>query len=205
MTCVGWHILRENSIFLGCNALPLFATFPRHHVPSKYRSSISQGRGVLSLKNRVFKHTAANISRHVYCKGSLSLISGARCGAVGWGITLQAGSIPDVVTGIFHCPNPSGCTMTPGSTQPLTEISTRNICWGLQAAGAYGWQTYHPNVPSVLKSGAPTLFKFQVNFLDNIFTTVTWGTENSTTDVTLCVTGNVSVGGLVQTNVCRWQ
>jgi hypothetical protein len=32
-----------------------------------------------------------------------------------------AGSIPDGVTGIFHCNNPSDRTMALGSTQPLTE------------------------------------------------------------------------------------
>ena len=41
-----------------------------------------------------------------------------------------AGSIPDGVIGIFHCHNPSGRTMAPGLTQPLTEMSTRNISWG---------------------------------------------------------------------------
>ena len=41
-----------------------------------------------------------------------------------------AGSIPDDVIGIFHLHNPSGCTMGLGSTQPLTEMSTRNISWG---------------------------------------------------------------------------
>jgi hypothetical protein len=40
------------------------------------------------------------------------------------------GSIPDGVTGIFHCHNPSGLTVALGSTQPLTEMSTRNISWG---------------------------------------------------------------------------
>ena len=39
-------------------------------------------------------------------------------------------SIPDGVTGIFHWHNPSGRTMALGSTQPLTEMSTRNISWG---------------------------------------------------------------------------
>jgi len=38
-----------------------------------------------------------------------------------------AGSIPDGVTGIFRGRNPSGRTMTLGLTQPLTEMSTRNI------------------------------------------------------------------------------
>jgi len=41
-----------------------------------------------------------------------------------------AGSIPDVVIGIFHWHNPSDRTMALGSTQPLTEMSTRSISWG---------------------------------------------------------------------------
>jgi len=47
-----------------------------------------------------------------------------------------AGSIPDAVTGIFHCHNPSGHTMALGLTQPVTEMSIRNISWGVKAAGA---------------------------------------------------------------------
>jgi hypothetical protein len=45
-----------------------------------------------------------------------------------------AGSIHDGV-GIFHWHNPFGCTMALGSTQPLTEMSTRRISWGVKAAG----------------------------------------------------------------------
>ena len=45
-----------------------------------------------------------------------------------------AGSIPDGVNGIFHRPNPTGRNMALGSTQPLTEISTRNISWEVKAA-----------------------------------------------------------------------
>jgi hypothetical protein len=41
-----------------------------------------------------------------------------------------AGSIPNGVTGIFHSHNPSGRTMALGLTQPLTEMSTRNISRG---------------------------------------------------------------------------
>ena len=41
-----------------------------------------------------------------------------------------AGSIPDGVIGIFHWHNPSDRTMALGSTQPLTEMSTRSIFWG---------------------------------------------------------------------------
>ena len=46
------------------------------------------------------------------------------------------GSIPDGVIGIFYWHNPSGRTMDLGSTQPLTEMSSRNISWGVKAAGA---------------------------------------------------------------------
>jgi hypothetical protein len=38
-----------------------------------------------------------------------------------------AGSIPDEGTGFLNWPNPSGRTMALESTQPLTEMSTRNL------------------------------------------------------------------------------
>jgi hypothetical protein len=66
-------------------------------------------------------------------------------------------SIPDCVTGISHWHNPSGRTMALDSTHPLTEMSTRNISWGVKAAGAQGWQPYNLHVPIVLKSGSLNL------------------------------------------------
>ena len=42
----------------------------------------------------------------------------------------------DGVIEIFHWLNPSGRTVALGMTQPLTEMSTRNISWGVKAAGA---------------------------------------------------------------------
>jgi hypothetical protein len=42
----------------------------------------------------------------------------------------DAVSIPDGANEIFHWHNPSGPTMALASTQPLTEMSTRNISWG---------------------------------------------------------------------------
>jgi hypothetical protein len=53
-------------------------------------------------------------------------------------------SVPDVVFGIFRWHIPSGRTMAQRSTQPLTNVNTRNISWGvregkgekLNAAGA---------------------------------------------------------------------
>jgi len=69
------------------------------------------------------------------------------------------GSIPDGVTGIFHWHNPSGCTLALGLTQPLTEMSTRNISWEVKVASAYGWQPYPLHVPIVLKSGSLNLLE----------------------------------------------
>jgi len=64
-------------------------------------------------------------------------MSGVRGGTVGRGTSRKvAGSIPDGFNGIFHWHNPSGRIMALCSTQPLTEMSTRNISWGGKAAGA---------------------------------------------------------------------
>jgi hypothetical protein len=41
----------------------------------------------------------------------------------------------DGVIASFHWHNPSGRTMALGLTQPLTEMSTRNIFWRVKAAG----------------------------------------------------------------------
>ena len=41
-----------------------------------------------------------------------------------------AGLIPNGVNGIFHWHNSSGRTLALESTQPPTEMSTKNICWG---------------------------------------------------------------------------
>ena len=48
-----------------------------------------------------------------------------------------AGSIPGGVFGIFHSLNPLGITVAPGPTQPLTEMSTRNISWWVKAASTW--------------------------------------------------------------------
>ena len=61
------------------------------------------------------------------------LFTGARGSATSRKVS---GSIPNGVTGIFHFLNPSGPTVALGLTQPLTEMSTRNIVCGVKAAGA---------------------------------------------------------------------
>jgi hypothetical protein len=55
---------------------------------------------------------------------------GARGSAVGRGTALQVGRLLvqfPMVSLEFFVDNPSGRTMALGSTQPLTEISTRNV------------------------------------------------------------------------------
>ena len=46
-----------------------------------------------------------------------------------------ASSIPDGVIEIFHWHNLSGHTMALDLPQSPTEMSTRNVCWGVKAAG----------------------------------------------------------------------
>jgi hypothetical protein len=65
----------------------------------------------------------------------------------------------DGVTGIFQWHNPYGPTTTLGSTPPLTEMSSRNISWGVKAVGAWDWQPYHLHVLTVMKSGSLNLLK----------------------------------------------
>jgi hypothetical protein len=49
------------------------------------------------------------------------------------------GTSPDEVD-CFNLPNLSSCTMALGSTQPLTEMSTRNIPGG--GGGGKGWPVH---------------------------------------------------------------
>jgi hypothetical protein len=57
-----------------------------------------------------------------------------RGSVIGWGTLLEAGRsrvpFPIMSLDFFNWPNPSSCTMALGSTQPLTEMSTRNLSGG---------------------------------------------------------------------------
>jgi hypothetical protein len=68
---------------------------------------------------------------------------GARGSVVCWGTMLQAGSsrdrIPIMSLDFFNLPNPFSRTMALGSTQPLTDISTRNIL-GMFLGVRRGWR-----------------------------------------------------------------
>ena len=65
-----------------------------------------------------------------HCAQTLALVEALRY------MSKVAGSMPNGVTGVFQLHNPSGRTMALGSNQPLTGMSTRNISWGVKAAGA---------------------------------------------------------------------
>jgi hypothetical protein len=52
------------------------------------------------------------------------------CSVVGWGTMLQTGRSPVQVPDKMNFFNPSSRTMALGSTQPLTEMSTRNLPGG---------------------------------------------------------------------------
>jgi hypothetical protein len=70
-------------------------------------------------------------------------------------------SISDGVNGIFYLHNYFGHTMAIGSTQTLTDMSTRNISWRVKAAGARA-----DNLTTLMwrlsrNLGASTSWKFQ--------------------------------------------
>jgi hypothetical protein len=69
------------------------------------------------------------------------------------------GSIPDGIIGLLHWHNPSGRSMILRSTQPVREMSTRNISRVVKAAAAWRWQPYHLNVPLILNSGCLNVLK----------------------------------------------
>jgi hypothetical protein len=55
---------------------------------------------------------------------------GVRGSVVGWGTMLQTGRLPVQVPDKVDFYNPSNRTMALESTQPLTEMSTRNLPGG---------------------------------------------------------------------------
>jgi hypothetical protein len=83
------------------------------------------------------------------CKYNAYFLKLGACGsAVVWGTMLQAGRppvrVPDEVE-LFNLPNPSSRTMALGSTQPLTEMSVRNLP-GVKSGQRVGLTTLPPSV-----------------------------------------------------------
>jgi hypothetical protein len=84
---------------------------------------------VFCSKYRVIKKPLCTWWLH--CR-KLQVMFGARGGAVVEALRYkpEGRGIDSRCYWIFHWHNPSGRTMALGSTQPLTEMSTRNISWG---------------------------------------------------------------------------
>ena len=70
-----------------------------------------------------------------------------------------AGTIPSVVTGIFHWHNPSGPHYGPGVDSVSNRNEYQEYFLEAKAAGTYFWQPYHLHVPIVLKSGSLSLLE----------------------------------------------
>jgi hypothetical protein len=70
---------------------------------------------------------------HLFIKLAHTILFGAHSNVVGWGTMLQAGRSWDRVPMrwiFFNLPNPFSRTIALGSTQPRTEMSTRNLPGG---------------------------------------------------------------------------
>jgi len=81
---------------------------------------------------------------------------GAVCSATALQGVKVAGSIPRWCHwNFFHWYIPCGRTMALGLTQPLTEISTGNISWGVKVAGAWGVTTLPPSCTDCLEIWGP--------------------------------------------------
>ena len=61
----------------------------------------------------------------------------------------------DGVDGNFRWHNPSGRTVALGLTQPLTEMSTRNISWGRKAGRCLRLTTLPPSCADCLEIWEP--------------------------------------------------
>jgi hypothetical protein len=136
MKCVGW----------GFSFLILHASLHKNRFSKRF---ISQFTNPSAIPLYAGKYTINNLKACMFCAGITA--RGARGGAVDWVTALQAGR--SRVSGICHWHNRSGRTMALGSTQPLTEMSTRGISWGGggggKATGVLGWQPYPRHVPFI--------------------------------------------------------
>jgi hypothetical protein len=102
------------------------------HLPKELEE---QHRNVLSQEIRTEHFLNAAILIHFLHADILffTAFPGARGSVVGWGTMLQAGRSPGrvpVEVDLFSLPNSASRTMALGLTEPLTEMSTRNLPGG---------------------------------------------------------------------------
>ena len=113
-----WHLENYWTAINGLFHAPQFCPQMQEEDTCHYRLWVTRG---LPQSERVLQY------RNKKWTWSKCICQSLRCWATNRKV---AGSIPDGVIGIFHWHNPRDRTMALGSTQPLTEMSTRRISWG---------------------------------------------------------------------------
>jgi hypothetical protein len=112
----------------------------RRHVPQKRRLTSNRPHDTINQNTSLF--ITITVNQSLTCLFSLYNLrfsqrltitstyfwdGGHAVGYLVEALCYKPGSIPDEVTGFFNWPNPSSRNMALESTQPLTEMSTRNL------------------------------------------------------------------------------
>jgi hypothetical protein len=92
----------------------------REQVPGKFTGKVMTGRSGILLVIILLFLVKLIIRRHAVAQ----LVEALCYEPESRGVESRLGGF------FFNLPNPSGRTMALGSTQPLTEMSTRNLRWG---------------------------------------------------------------------------
>ena len=82
--------------------------------------------------NVIVKWTQEDVETLYNLLNKWKLVQGVQGGTVGWGTALQA----EWSRGQFSMVSLEFFSMALELTQPATEMNTRNISWGVKAAGA---------------------------------------------------------------------
>ena len=105
-----------------CNSLPQFSDC----------FSVASFKTVHKLHNNSFSSIIGRVKSRIVTEfiQAVHRNMGVRGGAVGYKLEVRGFDSRWGHWDIFHRRNPTGCTMTLGSTQPLKEMNTRDIFWG---------------------------------------------------------------------------
>ena len=106
---------------------------------SGYCSKAKGVRGQNSLGNTLLCRSVLTTAQYVQFRNSIRThsirLAGYHCGALRYR-TEGRGFDSRGCYWIFSLTQPSGHTVAPESTQPLTDVSTRNISWWVKVTGA---------------------------------------------------------------------